>query len=314
MRSARLSAQFTVASLLLLFSACSPPQSTTATQPTSAPSVLPPGVLYDAKSPFNRITVRQRPDGVRSLTFDDPDVVQTVLDPTKPHELVSNYTRAMTSALCVNATSPKSVLIIGLGGGALPSFLRHYFPDTRVTVVELDPDVIAVAKKFFAFKEDDRCRAVCGDGRKFIEDSKDQYDLIYLDAYGSEDIPRALATAEFLRAVKARVSPNGIIASNISGPSANPLYYRMIATYRLVFPELHRVDAGGRSVQRTIIALPAPLPAGAPPINRDALTTRARALQSKLRPSYDLPALIADGYQPVDRTSQTAPLLDADKE
>jgi spermidine synthase len=245
---------------------------------------------------------------VRSLTFDDPDVIQTVLDPRQPHVLVSPYTRALASALCVNPR-PAKVLIVGLGGGAFPTFLRHYYPDAHVTVVELDPEVIVVAKRFFAFKEDDRCRAVCADGRKFIEASKDQYDLIVLDAYGAQDIPRALATAEFLRAVQGRLAPGGVIAANISGPTANPLYDRMIATYHLVFgPRLHRVDAPAPSVQRTILVQGDPTrPAGKP-----RMIEIARRVQADLKLSFDLPALVEAGYHEAEAGGNSSPLLDAD--
>ncbi|MEQ2208239.1 hypothetical protein XENOCAPTIV_006857 [Xenoophorus captivus] len=48
-----------------------------------------------------------------------------------------------------------SVLLVGLGGGGLPQFLRDFVPNATVEVVELDPVVLEVAKEWFGFRPDD---------------------------------------------------------------------------------------------------------------------------------------------------------------
>jgi spermidine synthase len=278
---------------------------TTAPDTPRAPIAPTPGVLYDRQSAFNRVRVTQDAAGLRTLTFDDPRVRQTVLHPDRPHALVLTYTQAMSTSLCLNP-APKNVLVVGLGGGALPSFLHHHYSDVRVTAAELDPDVIAVAKTYFGFREDPRMRAVPGDGRAFVEKSPDRYDLILLDAYGPESIPLPLATRQFLEAVRSRLAPGGVVAANIPGPSANTLYHRMLATYRAVFPQLHLVQAPG-SVQQTLIALPAADPAA----TKASLVTAARDLQRRHRFPHDLPALLDDGYRPLpDAPPDAKPLLD----
>ncbi|KAG7228851.1 hypothetical protein INR49_008629 [Caranx melampygus] len=67
-----------------------------------------------------------------------------------------------------NKGVPLSVLLVGLGGGGLPQFLRDFVPDVTVEVVELDPVVLEVAKEWFGFKPDDRLTVTLGDGLERI--------------------------------------------------------------------------------------------------------------------------------------------------
>lgn len=61
-----------------------------------------------------------------------------------------------------------SVLLVGLGGGGLPQFLRDFMPSVTIEVVELDPVVLEVAKQWFGFQPDDRLTVTLGDGLERI--------------------------------------------------------------------------------------------------------------------------------------------------
>lgn len=63
---------------------------------------------------------------------------------------------------------PVSVLLVGLGGGALAQFLRDFVPNVTVEAVELDPVVLEVAKEWFGFRPDDRLTVTIGDGLERI--------------------------------------------------------------------------------------------------------------------------------------------------
>jgi len=63
---------------------------------------------------------------------------------------------------------PVSVLLVGLGGGGLPQFLRDFVPDVAVEVVELDPVVMQVAEEWFGFRPDERLTVTLGDGLERI--------------------------------------------------------------------------------------------------------------------------------------------------
>ena len=132
-------------------------------------------VLYEKTSPYNKIVVTEDDQGLRTLSFGN-GVRQSVVKPGDPDHLELRYAPAMLAALAL-VEEPRRVLIVGLGGGTIPGFLRKHYPRTAIDVVDIDPDVVAVAKRFFGFREDSLMRAHVMDGRKFIEECRNPYDV-----------------------------------------------------------------------------------------------------------------------------------------
>lgn len=85
-----------------------------------------------------------------------------------------------------------SVLLIGLGGGSLPMFIFSHFPRIYSTVVELDPDIVMIAKKWFGFSENERMNLIVKDGLDFLNESSKTYDIIVFDI-DSKDASNALS-------------------------------------------------------------------------------------------------------------------------
>lgn len=258
--------------------------------------------LYDAKSEFNHIIVQEDADGIRTLRFGGPTgAIQSSMNTADPAALVLAYSRyAMCSLALVD--QPRRILIVGLGGGSMPRFLREAIPSARIDAVELDPAVADVAKKFFHIQEDDKLKIHVGDGRKFIEQSRDQYDLIFLDAYGEDSVPYALATHEFYSAVNARLTDNGLCVSNLWAASANPLYYDMVKTHHGIFGELHIIRAEP-SLNRIVLAFK-----GKPGLTRGEITRRSRLVP--LMP--DLWKKVDAGHEPLRIPADATILRDAD--
>jgi spermidine synthase len=160
---------------------------------------------------------------------------QSCMDTRAPDRMVMNYPRMMLGALFLNP-EPRTVLIIGLGGGTLPRALEQVLPQVRIDVVEIDPAVVRVAGQYFNFKADERVRVIEADGRVYVkrairEDKR--YDLIMLDAFDHEYIPEHLLTQEFLREVKTLLAPGGVLAANTF--SSSRLYDHESTTYASVF-------------------------------------------------------------------------------
>ena len=93
----------------------------------------------------------------------------------------------------------KRILMIGLGGGTISTYLGRYMPDVTIDTVEIDPGVITAAKKYFGIRESDEVRYLDGDGRVFLNRNKQPYDLILFDAFHGGYIPFHLLTKEFFR-------------------------------------------------------------------------------------------------------------------
>lgn len=263
-------------------------------------------LLFNQKSPYNRVIVTQSPDGVRYLRFDsESNPVQSAYDTRHPDRLVAIYSRAVMGGLAI-VPRPQKILVIGLGGGSISKFLHQHFPEALVQSVELDPVVIEAAKRFFDFREDEHNKAFAGDGRAFLEKSKDRYDLIMLDAFGPDSAPHALITREFLKLAREHLSDGGLVVANIQGPAVNKLYSSMLLTYQDVFAELHIIKAPGHE-NRIFLASPRKLG-----LFKDRLITLAAQVQAREHFDFDLPYIIQTGYEPARPAAGAKVLLDAD--
>jgi spermidine synthase len=180
---------------------------------------------------------------------------------------------------------------VGLGGGTIPGFLHKHYPQMKIDVVDIDPDVVDVAKRFFGFREDATLRAYVKDGRRFIETSRTPYDVIFLDAFGADNIPYDLATREFLQSVRRALGPKGVAVGNVWNRGSNSLYDSMVRTYQEVFDELYVLEVRGTG-NEIFLALPR-----REQIDRDELTRRAARLSEQKRFRFDLGELVARGYR-----------------
>jgi len=193
--------------------------------------------LYRAKSLYRDIYVVENND-LLCLKFSIPrreDTSQSCMDRNDPLRMVFNYTRMMMATVLINP-EPRSILIVGLGGGSLPTAFNDMYPEAEITSVEIDPAVAKVARKYFDFKETEKNKVVIKDARLHIKRQalkKKMYDLIILDAFGSDYIPEHLTTVEFLQEVKQVLSPQGVLASNTF--SSSKYYHHESSTYAEVF-------------------------------------------------------------------------------
>jgi spermidine synthase len=107
---------------------------------------------------------------------------------------------------------PGKLLLIGLGGG---SVVKHYARDGwQVAAVEIDPSVTRIAEEYFGLLPAE-ATIYHQDGRRFLIDHDETYDLIIMDAFGSSSIPFHLVTKESFALVKSRLKPSGLMAINV---------------------------------------------------------------------------------------------------
>lgn len=264
-------------------------------------------VLYEKKSPYNTIVVTENAEGIRTLRFERNGLRQSVVKPGDPDHVELAYPPGMMAALGLCA-QPKRMLVVGLGGGTLPGLLHKHCPAAAIDVVDIDPDVVSVARDFFGFREDERLRAHVADGRTFIEQCAAPYDIILLDAFGANEIPYALVTAEFLGAVRRALAPGGVVAGNVFSRGSNPLYDAMIRTYQEVFRHVYVLDLRG-ATNKIILALPrqdGPTP--------EAFAQSAGAASRALGFPFDLADTVAYGCRRIEDKSPDARVLrDADR-
>jgi spermidine synthase len=202
------------------------------------PAVAALKSLYEKDSLYHHIIVSDD-DGMRTLRFDR--LRQSAMDLTDPDRLVFHYTRYLYLALAFH-DNPQRVLFIGLGGGSTPRRFHRDYPTLMIDVAELDPEVVNIAKRYFLFQESDHMQVQAVDGRIFLQKTPQRYDAIFLDAYYADAIPFHLTTREFLKELKAKLTPTGIVVANIIGSvrgADSKLFRSILKTLQTEFPQTY---------------------------------------------------------------------------
>lgn len=249
-------------------------------------------LIHEGKSPFGPIYVTENSSsGLRTLYFELNGARQSAVRLGDPDHLELPYARYAVAALGFARPQPERLLVVGLGGGSLPMFLRQRYPDAVIDVAEINPGVVEVAAKFLGFREDARMHAHVVDGRAYIEKAAaGTYDAIFLDAFGAYEVPRSLVTAEFLTAVRRALRKDGVVVGNVWGPTHNRIYGPMMRTYESVFDQIYLLEVRG-SVNRIAMALPRREAATALMLaGRDSRISRER------RYPFDLGELVRHGW------------------
>ena len=230
--------------------------------------------IYQEKSLYRNILVYEEA-GLRCMKFGRQGTGrQTCMSLQHPDALVLSYTKMLLGALYLKP-EPQSILIIGLGGGSLPSALKKIAPQAKIETVELDPSVAKVAERFFGFMPTRDNTVVIEDGRVFVKRAQKQgkkYDLVILDAFDHVYVPEHMLTREYLQEVKSLLEKDGVVAANTF--SSSRLYDAESATYAGVFGGFYNL----KTENRVILARNG----GLPPLAQ--IQANAGLLESRLNP------------------------------
>jgi len=193
-------------------------------------------IVEDIQSDYNNIIVRKK-GNYTTMSFRrlDSKHIESKAHNTDKLELPLSYSQLMPAGLLYQ-TEPKSLLVIGLGGGTVSTYLGHYFDNLKIIGVELDDKVIDVSKKHFNLQESENFKVVNEDGRIFLSKAAGSYDLIMLDAYKGGYIPFHLCTKEYFALVKNHLNENGAVVLNLQRGSR--LFKNILKTLESVFDNL----------------------------------------------------------------------------
>lgn len=148
-----------------------------------------------------------------------------------PFETDFEYPAFFHIALAIQPDATRT-LAIGLGGGTVVKRMWRDYPGMRIDAVELDPEVVSVAREYFALPSDPRIRVIVDDGRHYVETTSDIYDIVVIDAFDDERIPPPLTTEQFLWALKGRMAEGGVVTYNVIGS--------LLGRHSKAFRSLHR--------------------------------------------------------------------------
>jgi len=154
-------------------------------------------------------------DGMRHLYFDLASV-QSSMRLEEPDVLVTAYAQKMMAFLLFNR-APRHILLIGLGGGSLVKFCHRHLQNTRLSVVEIDPDVVALRDCFQIPPDDERLQVILGDGADFVRRAEWTADILLIDAFDHAGVAPSLASSDFYAHAFRCLGSNGVLVMNLAG-------------------------------------------------------------------------------------------------
>jgi spermidine synthase len=171
-------------------------------------------------APMNKhsIEISERA-GVRFLHF-SAEWIQGAMRIQRPNALELAYTQEMMAGLLLREPPwPRNALLIGLGAGSLVKFIYHQLPETKITVVEINPQVEIIARLHFKLPDDPlRLRVAIGDGARFMRhEDGESYDYILVDGFDEHGKAGVLDTEPFYQACRARLTSEGLLSVNLLG-------------------------------------------------------------------------------------------------
>jgi spermidine synthase len=210
--------------------------------------IKPPEIgslLYEKDGAYHYIQVVQ--DGTKTeLILNEGQAIHSIYDSQSlltggpwDYFMLGTYFRPAQQS----EPKPSRVAILGLAGGtAARQLTAAYGTSVDITGVEIDPDIVDVAHRYFHLHEPN-VHPVVQDARYWLATEPGRYDIIVMDAYRQPYIPFHLATREFFQLARDRLQPGGVVVVNAGRTVTD---YRLVealaSTMSAVFPSVFLVD------------------------------------------------------------------------
>ena len=245
------------------------------------------------------------------LILNEGEAIHSIYDPSSlltggpwDYMLVANSFRPAQASEPV----PKDVAILGLAGGtAARQYTAAYGSGVQITGVEIDPEIVSVAHRYFHLDEPN-VHPVVSDARYWLNTQAAQYDVIIMDAYRQPYIPFHLTTREFFGEVHDHLRPGGVAVVN-AGRTATD--YRLVdaiaSTMAAVYPSVFLVDVPafsntlvyGSTVPITIADVEHNLGLVNEPVAQDVARSVVNDGRLRVSPYHD--QVFTDDLAPVER-------------
>jgi len=196
-------------------------------------------ILYKEISEFQAIVVLEHKILGKVLLIGDKEEDLTIQLSEKDE---AYYHEAVVHPVMAMHPNPKNILIIGGGdGGTAREVLKHN-PD-KVTLVDIDKKVIEICKKYIPIDngalDDLRVKVIIEDGKKFIEETNEKFDVVIVDLTDPEEPSKLLFTKEFYQEIKKHLTENGTVSGQASDPLVDPqVLGRIHAALKEVFTNI----------------------------------------------------------------------------
>lgn len=220
-----------------------------------------------------------------------PRAIQSSISLADPTALQAWYTQRMAQ-IVEDAPRKDAILILGGGTYTLPNYLAQKYPDSAITVVEIDDKLESIATKYFKYQQPDNVVSIAMDARAYVNRATAVYDVILVDVYNDSSIPFSLATKEFGDKIAQLVrNDDGIVGVNTIASfedSCRPVFKLIDAAYRQHF-EHTRYDMHDPTGRTNIVISYS---------NADTAWRESSRLESAPGKPY------ADNFAPIERMQQ----------
>ncbi|NMB76780.1 MAG: fused MFS/spermidine synthase, partial [Myxococcales bacterium] len=259
-----------------------------------APADTERKIVFDQRSDFGRVLVVDQ-GSVRSLRFGNPDGdTESQIDLSRPEAVMLDCIRYAAISLAYTRRV-KRALVLGLGGGNFPMLLRRALPRAFIRAIEIDPVVVEAARRFFSLAEDRRLQVVVADALGYVSQDRERYDLIFHDAYPADGTLGDLWREDFLKALRARLEPGGVLVANVAMATGR-IAPEVLRAFRAAFP-----DMACFATEERLNVILIGVPESSALLSKATLEVRARERGRALRLPFDLAAIAArmgTGCQP----------------
>ncbi len=264
------------------------------------------GLIHELDSAYNYIQVL-REDEALVLKLNEGEGIQSAY---RPGQVLTGYVYdyfLLVPFFRSEASSPVANLcLIGLAAGTTARQYSAVFGPIPIDGVEIDPAIVHVARQFFDLKLPN-LRVIIQDGRYYLANSNQRYDVIAIDAYRPPYIPFQLTTAEFFGQVRDHLTHHGVVAVNVARTETDYALVNAIAgTMKTMYPSVYVVDTLG-NLNSIVIATKQPtdlrvieeqLAALSDPVLRDVVQRASGRVWEFAKP---VGTVLSDDHAPVEQ-------------
>jgi spermidine synthase len=197
-------------------------------------------VIFETESEHQYIRVIDQDDGDRALELNEGQATHSLL-PAEGYLTDDVWDGYLVLPFAALSEPPERIAILGNAAGTTARAYGHYFPETIVDGVEIDPELEEVGNRFFDMGSNPNLTVYNEDARPWLRRSDGDYDVIMVDAYRQPYIPFYLATTEFFELARDRLAPGGVVIVNAGHPEdSDDLEQVLGRTLEEVFPTVLR--------------------------------------------------------------------------
>jgi len=169
--------------------------------------------IFKAETAYTSLSIEKK-DG-QLLLRTGGDALQSVINQKNPQLLALKNLRSLLGILIFLPT-PENICLLGTGGGSLIHFLRFHYPESHITAVEIDHELLEIMHAKMALpRADDSLTYIIDDAHHFIDTSQQKFDLIIADLFMGNQSPQWLLQTASMQHLNAMLTDLGGLCYNL---------------------------------------------------------------------------------------------------